>query len=103
MAYAHERLALQGSPNHRLRETDPQIRVTRSVSIECAPEPAHVLAQLPHDQIASITSEVLLPGDIFGTREDSRRIFMRIQQRSRSVQTIFIRVPEDKLTEAAEV
>ena len=99
----HERLSVQASPHHGARELLARARLAAGVTIERLPEPGHVLAQLPDDEVAAVTAQVAASRRVLGTRQDPLRVAIGLKQRPGRVQTVLVRVAEQILAQATEV
>src|SRR6185369_7738071 len=76
---------------------------TLRVAIERTPEPGHVLAQLPQDEVAAVAPHIAAAGRVLGARKNSLRVARRLDERAWCVEAIFIWIAEQVFAETAEV
>src|SRR5439155_27228289 len=72
------------------------------VTVESLPERVHVLAQLPHDEVGPVTPQIAALRCVLRSRQDPERVPREVQQGTRRIQAVLVRITEQEFAKGAQ-
>src|SRR5882672_3518808 len=102
-AQRHERGAVDSAAYHRLSQSLPLGGIRVHHAIKKPPESAHILIELAHHQVGSVTAEILLRRRVFSRKQTARQLLDPVEQGPVGVFAILVRISEQKFSQRDDI